>query len=172
MTACVEPTCEVTVSDELRALLGLPGRAGKVLPEPPRVSGADGHGAEPAPITAQSDPHPVEQDAHPDWPMLRLRRDGAMPLVLRGLALCSVDDETAIAASGRVWPCRRSLRLILTQAGGVVAHLRCVPPDGAPALPRYSAADIRDVAELDGFLSANAVETCFAVPCTPAGARP
>lgn len=120
--AAVEAETHVVIDPALRALYRAARRGTPAAP--------------PAETRPPDRPAPAREMAPLRWQRIRLRRDGARPLVFEGLGLLSRRVETPLTPDG---PCLEQLfELYLARHGDLVARLALLVPDGAPARPVHS----------------------------------
>jgi hypothetical protein len=177
MSEILQPAFEAQVSAELARLVRSARHNGQNAPPPSSDPDHEGEafgtrdemdpGGAPAAGRAGSGP-PFRKDSaraagRLGWPAVKLRRDGARPLVFRGLLVASRSDTFSVEdPNGRV-PIKRILSVYTTDAGDLAAHVACHPPEDAPARPVHRALLLDDDAAVEALLRSARPEACFSV---------
>ena len=155
----VTPNCEASISPELiRLMRGLAPSAPEPLPEPVVEERSVPSEAAPVRLAVSSAPHET----------IRLRVDGARPLVFRGARLCgTVLHHLVQDDAGFTTAILSQLSLFSAEDGRIVAHIAAKPGDGLSALPVYRAAEIWAPVDLTDFVQTATGDVCFGI--TPPG---
>ena len=156
----VAPNCEASVSPDLiRMMRGLAPAAPEPLQEPVAEDGSS-EAAGPEPW------HPVDVAAPHET--VRLRVDGARPLVFRGARLCgTILHHMVHDDAGLTTDIRSELSLFGAEDGRIVAHIAAEPGPGLSALAVYRAAEIWAPVDLAAFVQTATGDVCFGT--TPPG---
>ena len=144
MTSGPVIVADVTISDELRALLAArrgvlqPGRSATVASTEPAVSS------------------PALMSQMPEWQRIALRQDGARPLVFRGAPVVDLRQSVA-APEGEA---EIQIALYVGETGGFFAGLAAIPAISMPGRAQFRAKALEAETDFTRLLEDFAPEAC------------